>query len=643
MGRFGDDKIEEVRSRADIVEIVGAHVRLRRAGRNFVGLCPFHNEKTPSFSVNAERGFFHCFGCGAGGSVFNFIMRVEGLTFPEAVRSLARKYGVTLPEHDVSGPAAGEREAMLKANEVAAEFFAHVLWNTTDGALARDYLKSRGISVETARAFMIGFAPSRPASLAKALEKRGLREAGVKVGLVKKDGAVATGGEVYDMFRGRVMFPIRDAQGKAIAFGGRVLDARLPKYINSPESPLYSKARTLYGLFEARQAISSNVAAGKDRAILVEGYFDVIALWQAGFKEAVAGCGTALTVEQLRVLSRYTKNVIACFDGDAAGRKASMRALQIFLQAGLLGRGIFIPSGFDPDTFVRERGAAAFAELTDKSELLVELYVKEELAELGGPTAKIEARMNAAERVAEKLRMIHTAFEFHEMVRRAALLLQVPEDVLRAEGKKQISSQRGGREITEHLSPPIPIGDVIAKAELTLLARALMHPDLRGEIFAAQPFDRYRETSLSNLLQAVCEEPDDSPGLAEWVSEQLTEEQRSYLSGILVDSDVNSQEKTELFEESFFNQPDWKALNRPGYFKRAESNSSGSSEEFKSPRRIVHDCLAVLFNSGTTEQLEVLKKGAKDTAISEEATEKSQKFILLRRAQTKTANDRDMN
>lgn len=216
MAQFGDSKVEEVRSRADIIEIIGSHVRLRRAGRNFVGLCPFHNEKTPSFSVNAERGFFHCFGCGVGGSVFDFIMRVEGFTFGEALRSLAKKYGVTLPEHDVSGPGAGEREAMLKASEVAAEFFAHVLWNTTDGAMARDYLNSRGISVETARAFMIGYAPSRPASLAKALEKRGLREAGVKVGLVKKDG-----NEAYDMFRARVMFPIRDAQGRAIAFGGR--------------------------------------------------------------------------------------------------------------------------------------------------------------------------------------------------------------------------------------------------------------------------------------------------------------------------------------------------------------------------------------------------------------------------------------
>src|ERR1700722_3869095 len=435
MGRFGDDKIEEVRSRADIVEIVGSHVRLRRAGRNFVGLCPFHNEKTPSFSVNAERGFFHCFGCGVGGSVFNFITRVEGLTFPEAVRSLAKKYGVTLPEHDVAGPAAGEREAMLKASEVAAEFFAHVLWNTTDGAMARDYLKSRGISIETARTFMIGYAPSRPASLTKALEKRGLRDAGIKVGLVKKDGNVAIGAETYDMFRGRIMFPIRDAQGRAIAFGGRVLDARLPKYINSPESPLYSKARTLYGLFEARQAISSSASSGKDRAILVEGYFDVIALWQAGFKEAVAGCGTALTVEQLRVLSRYTKNVIACFDGDAAGRKASMRALEIFLQAGLLGRGIFIPTGFDPDTFVRERGASAFAELTEKSELLVDYFIRDQAEKVGGPTAALEKRVQAAKLVAEKLRLISDEIQFNLIVRKTEGLLGIGEEVLRKEAR----------------------------------------------------------------------------------------------------------------------------------------------------------------------------------------------------------------
>src|SRR5271156_3631917 len=488
MGRFGDDKIEEVRSRADIVEIVGAHVRLRRAGRHFVRLCPFHNEKTPSFSVNAERGFFHCFGCGAGGSAFNFVMRVEGLTFPEAVRSLAKKYGVTIPEHDVAGPGAGEREAMLKASEVAAEFFAHVLWNTPDGALARDYLTSRGIGVETARAFMIGFAPSRPASLAKALEKRGLRDAGIKVGLVKRDGNVAIGAETYDMFRGRVMFPIRDAQGRAIAFGGRVLDARLPKYINSPESPLYSKARTLYGLFEARQAISSSASSGKDRAILVEGYFDVIALWQAGFKEAVAGCGTALTVDQLRVLSRYTKNVIACFDGDAAGRKASMRALEIFLQAGLLGRGIFIPSGYDPDTFVRERGAAAFAELTEKSELLVDYFIRDQAEKVGGPTAPLEKRLGAGKLIAEKLRLIGDEMQFNLIVRKAEGLLGVDEEVLRREARgpgRSAAPSRFARDARANANPPPAAaggaGDAGAKAEIGLIALGLLQPGLGQE------------------------------------------------------------------------------------------------------------------------------------------------------------------
>ncbi len=534
MGRFGDDKIEEVRSRADIVEIVGAHVRLRRAGRNFVGLCPFHNEKTPSFSVNAERGFFHCFGCGVGGSAFNFIMRVEGLTFPEAVRSLAKKYGVTIPEHDVSGPAAGEREAMLRASEVAAEFFAHVLWNTTDGALARDYLKSRGISVETARAFMLGFAPSRPASLTKALEKRGLRDAGVKVGLVKKDVDGA-----HDMFRARVMFPIRDAQGRAIAFGGRVLDARLPKYINSPESPLYSKARTLYGLFEARQAISSSASSGKDRAILVEGYFDVIALWQAGFKEAVAGCGTALTVEQLRVLSRYTKNVIACFDGDAAGRKASMRALEIFLQAGLLGRGIFIPSGFDPDTFVRERGAAAFAELTERSELLVDYFLSEQA---GAARGSIAERARAAQRVAEMLKLVGDPFQFDLLARKAADLLSIGEEVLRKEarggpGRSGATPSHFARDSARTASLPAAAsggGDAGDKAEIGLIALALLHPELRNEIAQSGATANFEEIRLGGVLADLCRTDEPYTALEQWIADRLTADEQGLVSEFAV-------------------------------------------------------------------------------------------------------------
>lgn len=607
MGRFGDDKIEEVRSRADIVEIVGAHVRLRRAGRNFVGLCPFHNEKTPSFSVNAERGFFHCFGCNTGGSVFNFIMRVEGLTFPEAVRSLARKYGVTIPERDESGPAAGEREAMLQANQVAAEFFAHVLWNTTDGALARDYLKSRGVTLETARAFMIGFAPSRPASLAKALERRGLRDAGIKVGLVRKDAT-----DAYDMFRARVMFPIRDAQARVLAFGGRVLDARLPKYINSPESPLYSKTRTLYGLSEARQAITAQHSSGKDRAILVEGYFDVIALWQAGFKEAVAGCGTALTVEQLRLLSRYTKNVIACFDGDAAGRKASMRALEIFLQAGLLGHGIFIPSGFDPDTFVRERGAAAFAELADNAELLVDYFLSEQKSEARGSIAE---RARAAARVAAMLKLVGDPFQFDLLARKAADLLGIGEQVLRKEARgtdtRPARYSRGPRVAESRPASATTRGDAGAKAEIGLVALALLRPELRAEIAALDANENFEDSRLAGVLADLCRTDEEYGALDQWLSERLSPEEQGRISEIAVGPLADPLEKD------------------------TQKDPQNDPNDLEKARKLASDYAAALARRRRASQLATLRQSAAEIGSREaepgEAEAAAQAVITLRR------------
>ncbi len=525
MARVGQDKIEEVRSRADIVEIVGAHVRLKRAGRNFVGLCPFHNEKTPSFTVNAERGFFHCFGCGAGGTAFDFVMRIEGLTFPEALQSLARRYGITLPERgEGAGVAAGERDAWFLANQTAAEFFAHVLWNTEDGKPARDYLKSRGITTDTARAFMLGFAPARPANLASALQKRGLMEAAVKLGLVRRDGA-----NVHDMFRARLMFPIRDAQGRVIAFGGRVLDDRLPKYMNSTESPVYSKARALYGIYEARQTL-----ARADRALVVEGYIDAIALWQAGFKETVASLGTSLTVDQLRLLSRYTRNVIACFDGDDAGRKASLRALEVFLAAGLLGKGAFIPAGFDPDTLVRDRGAQALQELLENAELLVDFFVEEEQRAITGPLGPTDQRVEAARRVADKLRLISDEFQFNLVVRKAAGMLGVGEELLRN------YARRGGRPATaqtaasprEVARPARP--DAATQAELMLLAIALLHVDRRAKILAAQPFDLFEDQNVAALLRDVCQREDDSTSLTAFVAQQLPLEQMNHLSAQIV-------------------------------------------------------------------------------------------------------------
>ncbi|HLJ43026.1 MAG TPA: DNA primase [Candidatus Binataceae bacterium] len=521
MARFSDDKLEEIRTRADIVEVIGAHVRLKRAGRNFVGLCPFHNEKTPSFSVNPERGFFHCFGCGAGGTVFNFIMRTEGLNFPEAIESLARRYGVTLPERGgETGPGAGERDAALRANQTAADFFIHVLWKTPDGAVARDYLAARGVAAETARTFGLGFAPERPANLARALDKRGLLSAAVRLGLVRQDGA-----GTRDMFRGRLMFPIRDGQGRVLAFGGRVLDQRLPKYINSPESPLYSKSRNVYGLYEARAAIAS-----ADRAIVVEGYLDAIAVWQAGFKETIASLGTALTVEQLRLVGRQTRNVLACFDGDAAGRKASLRALEIFLAAGLLGRGIFIPPGFDPDTFIKQRGAQAFAELIASADLLADYFLAEQAAAARG---SLEGRARAASAVAEVLKAVSNAFEFDLLARKAADALGVGEEVLRAEARRPA---RGSAYAGAAARPPSAAaagaGDGATAAEVGLLAVALLHPELRGEIAAHVAM--LEDAAVAAALGDVCASDEPATALEVRVAERLDEPQRSRLSAFAV-------------------------------------------------------------------------------------------------------------
>jgi DNA primase len=569
MARFSDDKLEEVRTRADIVEVIGAHVRLKRAGRNFVGLCPFHNEKTPSFSVNAERGFFHCFGCGAGGTVFNFVMRTEGLSFPEAIESLARRYSVTLPERGAeAGPGAGERDGALRANQIAADFFVHVLWKTPDGAAAREYLSARGVAAETARTFMLGFAPERPANLARALEKRGLLAAAVRLGLVKQDGA-----GTRDMFRGRLMFPIRDGQGRVLAFGGRVIDQRLPKYINSPESPLYSKSRNVYGLYEARAAIAST-----DRAIVVEGYLDAIAIWQAGFKETVASLGTALTVDQLRLLGRLTRNVLACFDGDAAGRKASLRALEIFLAAGLLGRGIFIPPGFDPDTFIKERGAQAFAELIASADLLVDYFLAEQAAAARG---SLEARARAAAAVAEVLKAVHNAFEFDLLARKAADALGVGEEVLRAEARRPA---RGGaygaaaaRGPAAARPPSAAAGDGATAAEVGLLAVALLHPELRGEIAAHAAM--LEDAGVAAALGDVCASEEPAAVLEVRVAERLGDAQRSRLSALAVGPLIETAAQARALARDFADALARRRQQRAMETTRRAAASAGSDDE----------------------------------------------------------------
>src|SRR5262245_30873783 len=318
-GRVGEDKIAEVRERTSIVELVSRYTALKRTGRNHQGLCPFHSEKTPSFSVSEERGLFYCFGCQASGDVFKFLMLKDSLTFPEALERLAREAGVELPKRPAEDRLEKGRERLLRVNAFATKFFQRALWEAPAGAAARTYLAERQIHEDTARAFGLGYAP--PDGLARAFEnvKAPLADA-ESLGLIGKS---TRGGGWFDRFRSRLMFPITDLAGKTIAFGGRLLTAveGQPKYLNSQESPLFQKRRSVFGLAGARDAINE-----RRRVVLVEGYEDVIALAQAGIREVVAPLGTSLTSDQIRLLKRFTDEFLVLFDGDRAGLGAAARA-----------------------------------------------------------------------------------------------------------------------------------------------------------------------------------------------------------------------------------------------------------------------------------------------------------------------------
>jgi len=350
--RFSEETIEQVRQAVDLVELIGGHVQLRKAGQTWKGLCPFHEERTPSFTVNPDRQAYHCFGCGAGGDAFRFVMEVDKLPFLDAVRALAERYGVTLPQ------AAEEDQAgkLHRALEEAQTFYRRALEDPETGRVARAYLAERGLSPAILEEFGAGYAPAGWDALASRLTtsvgSQALLDAGLTIRREKGEGA-------YDRFRNRVLVPLRLPSGKVVGFGGRALGDETPKYLNSPETPVYRKGKFVFGLDRARAAFKH-----KAEAVLVEGYFDVIALAQAGVNEVVATSGTALTLDQCRLLKRYVGRVLLVFDGDAAGQAAAEKALPLTTTAGLAARVVILPEGEDPDTLVRAGGLEAWEQAT---------------------------------------------------------------------------------------------------------------------------------------------------------------------------------------------------------------------------------------------------------------------------------------
>lgn len=389
--------LDELRERVSLAEVIGRRVRLLRRGREYIGLCPFHKEKTPSFSVVEDKGFFHCFGCGAHGDVIGFVMQAESATFPEAVEALARQAGLEVPAQSPEEREKVERQATLQAAMDAACAFFEEQLHGLEGRDARLYLEGRGLDLATMRRFRLGFAPDRRDALQRALMKRFPEALLIEGGLVRR----SESGESFDYFRRRVIFPIGDRQGRIIAFGGRVLGEGQPKYLNSPDTPLFQKGRVLYGWAPARAA-----AARTPSAIVTEGYMDVIALHRAGFTTAVAPLGTALTEMQLEEVWRLAPEPVLCFDGDAAGLRAAGRALERALPLLKPGQSLkfaTLPQGEDPDTLILRHGVGAMTEVLERARPLAEILWEIETAR---PSDTPEQRAALERRLEERVRAI---------------------------------------------------------------------------------------------------------------------------------------------------------------------------------------------------------------------------------------------
>jgi DNA primase len=434
MGRIPEDTIQAIRDRVDVVDLIGRYVTLKKTGRSFKGLCPFHQEKTASFTVNPERGIFHCFGCGESGNAISFLMRHENLTFPEAARVLAAECGIEIPRTGGGEPGVSER--ILRATDVAQKLYRKALMDP-QGEPARAYLQGRGLGSELAERFGIGFAPDRWDAVTSALARSRIPAAvGEKAGLLKQR---ERGGH-YDLLRGRITFPIQDVRGRVIGFGGRALRSEQePKYLNTLESPVFRKRETFYGFPFALEPIRRS-----DRAVVVEGYFDWIALHRAGIEESIATCGTALTEGHARNLRRRTRNLVLLFDGDEAGQRAAVRALEVLLPRGLRVRAAALPAGEDPDDFLARNGAEALRDLIDSAAPALDLAIRHATA--GGCGTPWE-KADAVAAVAPLLAILPDAVERGEYTRRLAMAcgseVRDVESVVRRVARGESEPERG--------------------------------------------------------------------------------------------------------------------------------------------------------------------------------------------------------
>jgi DNA primase len=494
MMKFPRGFADDVRNQGDIVRVVSDYVSLKKRGATYVACCPFHSEKTPSFNVNPNRGLFHCFGCGAGGSIFDFVMRIEGCGFPEAVRVVAEKSGIPIPvveETEDHQKVARDRDSILRLNEWAAEFFELQLYSD-EGVATRQYIANRGISEETSKLFRLGYAPDSWDALSNYLKDKGasIDELYISGLIVPKEA-----GGYYDRFRGRVMFPITDAQGRVIAFGGRVMADGEPKYLNSPETAVYTKGRNLYGLAHSKGEIRS-----LGFAILVEGYLDYIIPFQAGVHNIVASLGTALTDGQVRLLRRYMDQpqIVVNFDPDSAGQAATMRSVEVLLAEGFKVNILAMPTDQDPDEFVRAHGIDRFRELLKTTQPYLDYIIDTSIAQhdTSRPTGKVAA-INA---ILPHLARMRDKVARADYAGQLADRLKIDSRVVRDELKRTATSRQHSLDKTR-----VRAAEEITQGERQLLELMLANQEVRRAMISALTEEDYLELATGAIFATVIE------------------------------------------------------------------------------------------------------------------------------------------
>jgi DNA primase len=554
------EKISEVAERLSIVDVIGEYVQLKRSGSNFTGLCPFHGEKTPSFNVNPAREIFHCFGCGAGGDIFRFVMQIEGISFPESIRKLAERAGVTIEDRPLT-PAEqrqkSEREQQLAILNTVMNHYRELLTRSPEGAAARSYLNNREVDPETSAAYQLGYASSRRESLMQALQAKGLSlELAVGLGVLKKNDR----GGWYDLLHSRLIFPIRDKQGQPIAFAGRVLDSSLPKYINSPESAMYRKSNTLFGLDLALREIRQSGSA-----IVVEGYFDHLALYRAGVKNVLATCGTALTDGHIALLKKHGDRVYLLFDGDNAGQKAAVKAMELCLEQKLPAYIITLPAGEDPDSFVQKHGAEAFRLKVESSKPAFEQFLLWLLT--AAPPDSIDRKVRLLDSIIPRFRKISDPVERDLYEKEICRLLGVEIQAFR----RRLAGEKGNSAATADKKPAAQPQKRKIKREPvqeTVLGLMATYEGARKEI-AAQDLSELFDANYLVLAEALIKEAEgetDTAGLWPRVFATLEDQELQELGARLLVADAPLADI------------DWKVALRQCLLKRRQTRSKELKE-----------------------------------------------------------------